>query len=258
MGTIYLGFLASLIAGMGTAVGALPILFTTNLKQQWQGTLLGVGGGVMLAATAFSLIVPGTEAALALGYSQQQAALVISVGIVIGGVLLWLLHDNFPHEHFVRGSESRKITESFQRLWLFVLAITIHNFPEGLAVGVGFGNGDISHGLPLAIGIGLQNIPEGLVVALALKELKYSTSFALGISVLTGLVEPVGGIFGASIVSFGQSSLPWAMAIAAGAMLFVIVGEIIPEIDRESIAREGALGIIGGFVAMMFLDIAFS
>ena len=256
MGTIYLGFVASLIAGMGTALGALPILFTTRLAKKWQGILLGLGGGVMLAATTFSLIVPGTEAAIELGYSQPIAALIISIGIMLGAGLLWIIHNNFPHEHFFKGQEGR-ITQNWQRIWLFVLAITLHNFPEGLAVGVGFGEGNISTGLPLAVGIGLQNMPEGLVVALALRELDYSIAFAFGISMLTGLVEPIGGLVGASVVSFGQSFLPWGMAAAAGAMLFVIVDEIIPEIDHQSIAQEGTLGIMGGFIAMMFLDIAF-
>ena len=256
MGTIYLGTIASLGTGLATAVGALPILFTANLDQKWQGILLGLGGGVMLAATAFSLIIPGKEAAVDLGYSQANSALVVSMGVLIGASLLWLMHNYFPHEHFNQGKEGI-ITENFQRIWLFVIAITIHNFPEGLAVGVGFGDGNISHGLPLALGIGLQNMPEGLIVALALRELNYSIKYALGISLLTGLVEPIGGVIGASIVNFGQSFLPWGMAIAAGSMLFVIVDEIIPEIDRESIAQEGTLGIMTGFVAMMFLDIAF-
>ncbi len=150
-----------------------------------------------------------------------------------------------------------KVNQNFQRIWLFIIAITIHNFPEGLAVGVGFGDGSVSHGLPLALGIALQNMPEGLVVALALRELDYSIKYALSISLLTGLVEPIGGLVGASIVNFGQFFLPWGMSIAAGSMLFVIVDEIIPEIDRESIAQEGTLGIMTGFVAMMFLDITF-
>ncbi len=256
MGTIYLGAIASLGAGLATAVGALPIIFTDNLDKKWQGILLGLGGGVMLAATAFSLIVPGKEAAVGLGYSETESALIVSVGMILGASLLWLMHNYFPHEHFNKGAEG-KVTENFQRIWLFIIAITIHNFPEGLAVGVGFGDGSISHGLPLALGIGLQNMPEGLIVALALRELDYSIKYALGISLLTGLVEPIGGIVGASIVNFGQAFLPWGMAIAAGSMLFVIVDEIIPEIDRESKAQEGTLGIMAGFVAMMFLDIAF-
>lgn len=256
MTTIYLGFIASLLAGLGTAIGALPILFITTFQKRWQAILLGLGGGVMLAATTFSLIVPGTEAAITQGYSQQIAAFVISIGIVLGAGLLWWLHEHFPHEHFFKGKEG-PIASNFQRLWLFIIAITIHNFPEGLAVGVSFGNGEITEGLPVAIGIGLQNMPEGLVVAIALRELNYSIANALGISILTGLVEPIGGLVGAGIVSFGQSFLPWGMAIAAGAMLFVIVDEIIPEIDQKSMAQEGTIGIMTGFVAMMFLDIAF-
>lgn len=256
MGTIYLGAIASLGAGLATAVGALPVIFTANLDKKWQGILLGLGGGVMLAATAFSLIIPGKEAAVDLGYSQAQSALIISLGIALGASLLLLMHNYFPHEHFNKGKEG-KITENFERIWLFIIAITIHNFPEGLAVGVGFGDGNISHGLPLALGIGLQNMPEGLIVALALRELDYSIQYALGISLLTGLVEPIGGVVGASIVNFGQAFLPWGMAIAAGSMLFVIVDEIIPEIDRESVAQEGTLGIMTGFITMMFLDIAF-
>ena len=256
MGSIFLGTMASLGAGSATLVGALPILFTAKLSQKWQGILLGLGGGVMLAATAFSLIIPGKEAAEDLGYSQTESALIVSTGIIIGASLLWLMHNYFPHEHFKKGKEG-KVTENFERLWLFIIAITIHNFPEGLAVGVGFGDGSISHGLPLALGIGFQNMPEGLVVALALRELEYSIRYALGISLLTGLVEPIGGVIGASIVNFSQAFLPWGMAIAAGSMLFVIVDEIIPEIDRESVAQEGTLGIMAGFVTMMFLDIAF-
>jgi zinc transporter, ZIP family len=258
MGTIYLGTLASLGAGLATVVGALPIIFTANLDKKWQSILLGLGGGVMLAATAFSLIVPGEAAAIKLGYSEAESALVISIGMILGASLLWLMHNYFPHEHFNQGLEGQvKVTQNFQRIWLFIIAITIHNFPEGLAVGVGFGDGSVSHGLPLALGIALQNMPEGLVVALALRELSYSIRYALGVSLMTGLVEPIGGFVGASIVNFGQFFLPWGMAIAAGSMLFVIVDEIIPEIDRESIAQEGTLGIMTGFVAMMFLDITF-
>ena len=256
MGTIYLGFVASLLAGLGTALGALPILFTSKLNKNWQGVLLGLGGGVMLAATVFSLIIPGQQAAISLGYSTKLAALIISSGIVLGAALLWLIHNNFPHEHFNKGAEGI-VAPNFQRLWLFILAITLHNFPEGLAVGVGFGDGNIATGLPLAIGIGLQNMPEGLVVALALRELNYSVAYAFGVSLLTGLVEPIGGIVGASLVNIGYAVLPWAMATAAGAMLFVIVDEIIPEIDRESITQEGTFGIMTGFVTMMFLDMAY-
>jgi ZIP family zinc transporter len=255
METISLGFISSLLAGLCTGVGALPVLFADRLKTSYRGMLLGLGGGVMLAATAFSLIVPATEAAMQQGYSKGTAAAIVSVGIVIGTALLWSIHHYLPHEHFFKGREGIA-ANNFKRIWLFVLAVTLHNFPEGLAVGVGVGGETINNALPLVVGIGLQNMPEGLVVALALRELQYSMPAALGIATFTGLVEPVGGTIGAALVGVAATILPWGMAVAAGAMLFVIVDEIIPEIDRESIAQEGSIGIIAGFILMMYLDIA--
>ena len=256
MNTITLGLLASLIAGLGTGVGALPVLLPIKLTERVQGILLGVGGGIMLSATSFSLIVPGTDAAVAQGMPTAQAALIMVIGVLLGGALLWIAHNRFPHEHFFKGKESCSQAENFAQIWLFVIAITLHNFPEGLAVGVGFGAGDFSAGIPLAAGIGLQNIPEGLVVAIALRNLGYTARYALMVSTLTGLVEPVGGAIGAGVVSLAQPLLPWGMAFAAGAMLFVIVDEIIPEIDKKGLDQEGTLGVMTGFVVMMFLDIA--
>lgn len=253
--TITLGLVGSLGAGLGTVLGALPVLLPLTFSQRIQGIFLGLGGGIMLAATAFSLIVPGIEAAIAGGSPKAIAAATVAIGILLGGGLIWLIHDRFPHEHFFKGPEGPS-RQDFERIWLFIIAITLHNFPEGLAVGVGFGSGDAAQGIPLAVGIGLQNIPEGLVVALALKNLQYSNLYALGISALTGLVEPVGGLVGAGLVSLAEPFLPWGMAIAAGAMLFVIVDEIIPEINHQGLDQEGTLGVICGFVTMMFLDVA--
>jgi ZIP family zinc transporter len=255
MNTITLGLLASLLAGLGTGIGALPVLLPINLTERFQGILLGIGGGVMLAATSFSLIVPGTEAAVNQGASTTLAALIMVLGLLLGGAFLWLAHNHFPHEHFFKGREG-SIPENFAQIWLFVIAITLHNFPEGLAVGVGFGTGDLSEGITLATGIGLQNIPEGLVVAIALRNIGYTARKALAVSTLTGLVEPCGGVIGAGVVSIAQPLLPWGMAFAAGAMLFVIVDEIIPEIDQKGFEQEGTLGVMSGFVVMMFLDIA--
>lgn len=249
-----LGAIASLFAGLGTGVGALPVLLPVMPSPKVEGVLLGVGGGIMLAATSFSLVLPGTEAAIALGYPQAIAALIMAGGILLGGGLLWLVHNRFPHEHFFKGPEGPE-ADNLKRIWLFVAAITLHNFPEGLAVGVGFGAEDTSKALTLALGIALQNMPEGLVVAWSLKSLQYSPLYALGISTLTGLVEPIGGIFGAGIVSVAQTALPWGMAIAAGAMLFVIVDEIIPEVSQKSFGQSGTLGLMVGFVLMMGLDI---
>jgi ZIP family zinc transporter len=258
MQIIIFGLVASLLAGLGTAVGALPVLFAVDLTTRTQAILLGLGGGVMLAATSFSLLVPGTEAAIAQGMSQTQAALVMAVGILLGGGLLWFAHNHFPHEHFFKGVEGVDGTyhQNFKRIWLFVIAIALHNFPEGLAVGVGFGSGDVASGIALAVGIGLQNIPEGLVVAISLRELGYSPWTAVGISTLTGLVEPIGGVIGAAVVTMAEPLLPWGMAFAAGAMLFIIIDEIIPEVDHKGLAQEGTLGAMLGFVVMMVLDIS--
>ncbi|MGF1524610.1 MAG: ZIP family metal transporter [Leptolyngbyaceae cyanobacterium] len=255
MNTWALGAIASLVAGLGTAVGALPVLLPLTPSKETEGILLGIGGGIMLAATSFSLIVPGTEAAVALGYSSAIAALIMAGGILAGSGALWFVHNRFPHEHIFKGQEGPK-ADNLKRIWLFVAAITLHNFPEGLAVGVGFGGGDTSTAIALTCGIGLQNMPEGLVVAWALKNLQYSPLYALGVSTLTGLVEPVGGILGAGIVSIAQEALPVGMAFAAGAMLFVIVDEIIPDIAQKSLGQSGTLGVMLGFIVMMFLDIA--
>ncbi|NJL00242.1 MAG: ZIP family metal transporter [Spirulinaceae cyanobacterium RM2_2_10] len=254
MNIIAIGAIASLLAGLATAVGALPILFIKDVSPRWQGIFLGLGGGIMLAATAFSLIVPGLDAAAQQGASEFNAAGLMVGSILLGGALLWLIHNNFPHEHFHRGPEGRQ-SEKFAQIWLFVIAIALHNLPEGLAVGVGFGTGDLSQGIPLALGIGIQNMPEGLVVALALRNLNYSIASALGISLLTGVVEPVGGLLGAAAVSIAQPLLPWGLGFAAGAMLFVIVDEIIPEIDSQGLDQEGTVGVMIGFVTMMFLDV---
>lgn len=257
MEQIVLGLTASLLAGLATGVGALPVLLPINLTPRLQGIMLGFGGGVMLAATAFSLIIPGTEAAIAQGISKPLAALILSVGIVVGALFLEIANRYLPHEHFFKGPEGSS-RENIKRIWLFIAAITLHNFPEGLAVGVGFGTGNTADGIALAVGIGLQNMPEGLVVAMALVAQKYSPLFALGISLLTGLVEPIGGLVGVGVISVGEALLPWGMGFAAGAMLFVVSDEIIPESHRQGLEREGTIGVILGFVIMMFLDISLS
>lgn len=249
------GFLASLFAGMSTSIGALPVLLPFDPSERTQGILLGIGGGMMLAATSFSLILPGTDAAIALGYPGPIAALVMVTGVLLGGAFLWAAHNIFPHEHFFKGPEGPE-AQNIKRIWLFVIAIALHNFPEGLAVGVGFGGGEQAGAIALALGIALQNIPEGLVVAIALRDIGYAPRQAFAVSSLTGLIEPIGGLFGAAVVTFAQAALPWAMGFAAGAMLFVIVDEIIPDIDQKSFGQRGTLGLMGGFVIMMFLDIA--
>lgn len=247
------GGLFSLFAGLATGIGALPIFFTRNISVKWQDIFMGFGAGVMLAATSFSLIIPGLDAA----GNGVKAAIIIVTGILLGGIFLWLSDKFIPHEHFIKGKEG---VDSFKlkRVWLFILAITLHNFPEGMAVGVGFGGGDILNGISLAIGIGLQNIPEGLVVAIALVSLNYSLKKSFLIALATGLVEPIGGLLGAGIVSVFQPILPWGLAFAAGAMLFVISDEIIPESHRKGFAKQATFGLMIGFVVMLFLDVVLS
>src|SRR5690606_37176707 len=141
-----------------------------------------------------------------------------------GALCIWLVHRYTPHEHFVSGPEG-PATAKVRRVWLFVIAITLNNFPEGLAVGVSFGGGDIGNGMAVAIGIGIQNMPEGLAVALALLTLHYTRAQALLIAALTGLVEPLGSLIGLGAVTIVAPLLPWGLAFAAGAMIFVISAE---------------------------------
>ncbi len=244
------GLIASLLAGLATGVGSLPALFFKTVPDRLMSALLGGAAGVMLAATSFSLIIPGIEHGNLLWPGYGVYAVVI--GILLGAFGLDLVDRLLPHEHFILGHEGP--SSRMKRIWLFIIAITIHNFPEGLAVGVGFGTGDIANGTSLAIGIGLQNMPEGLAVALPLLGLGYSRSKAIGIATLTGLVEPMGGLLGVAAVSVFHPVLPLGMAFAAGAMLFVISDEIIPETHAKGRSRLATFGIITGFVIMMALD----
>jgi len=248
------GFVASLLAGLGTGLGALPALLTTRISDQLQDALLGFAAGIMLAASVFSLIIPGLERAAEDYGSDLTSATVISAGLLIGAIVLWLINEYVPHQHFIVGREGPP-TASLRRIWLFVIAITLHNFPEGLAVGVGYGSGDLDKANVLAIGIGLQNLPEGLAVAVALISERYRPLYAVWIALLTGLVEPVGGLIGVTAITLAEPLLPLGLAFAAGAMLFVISDEIIPETHRKGFETEGTFGLMIGFVVMMMLDV---
>ncbi len=247
---IVLGLLASLAAGLATGVGALPALFIRRISDRVMDTMLGGAAGVMLAATSFSLVIPAIE------YGNRvwggSGVFMAVAGIFAGAVFLDRIDKWVPHTHFIKGAEGP--SSSLRKTWLFVLAITIHNFPEGMAVGVGFGSGNIGAATALAIGIGLQNMPEGLAVALPLLREKYSRWAAFSIAALSGLVEPIGGLLGVSMVVIFQPVLPFALAFAGGAMLFVISDEIIPETHTRGNERISTFGVVIGFIIMMALD----
>lgn len=248
--TIAIGIIASVAAGLMTGVGSIPIFFTRNISNKMLDALLGFAAGVMLAATSFSLIVPSLEAS----GGGFRGALITALGIFVGAVFLDLTDKYSPHVHLL-DKRAEGASSSLKKIWLFIIAITIHNFPEGLAVGVGFGDNNISNGLSIAIGIGLQNLPEGLAVALALVREKYDVRKAFLIALLTGLVEPIGGILGIGLVSVFRPILPFVLAFAAGAMLFVISDEIIPETHNNGFEREATYGVVIGFIIMMVLDV---
>jgi ZIP family zinc transporter len=241
-----------LIAGLGTGVGALPMFLLPTLSPKAEDLLLGFSAGIMLAATFFSLIQPGLEAAAAESAFMNPAVL-ITLGVFAGALGLWLLHNRVPHEHLLMGRQGPADVD-VSGMWLIVLAITLHNFPEGLAVGVGFGTPDLGNAVGLMVGIFVQNMPEGLVVAVALLAAGYTRLRAFWLALLTGLVEPVGGLMGAAAVGLVAGLLPWGLAVAAGAMLFVISNEIIPETHRRGHEASVTFALLGGFGLMMWLD----
>jgi ZIP family zinc transporter len=247
MNQILIGTAASLFAGLATGLGAVLIFCVRRVSDAFLDASLGFAAGVMLAATSFSLLMP----ALQLGGIWQTVA-----GMAAGTVFLVYAERFVPLMHEVAGVKGPYT--SLRRLWLFIFAIAIHNFPEGMAVGVSFGGGDAKAGSKLALGIGLQNIPEGLAVAFPLLREKSTRLRAFVIALCTGLVEPVGGFLGISIVSLGSFLLPYGLAFAAGAMLFVISEEIIPETHARGNDRKATIGVIMGFIIMMILDTAFS
>jgi len=247
---VVIGFFASILAGLATGVGALPALFFKNISRNLFNSLLGAAAGVMLAATAFSLLAPGMVYGNAIW--PGKGIYVVSFGMLIGAAFLHYADRQLPHVHFDSISDIQ--LSSLKKVWLFIIAITIHNFPEGMSVGVSFGSGDMKNGAVLAVAIALQNLPEGLAVALPLVGLGYNKWKAIGIATVTGLVEPVGGLLGITMVTVFEPVLPIAMGFAAGAMLFVISEEIIPETHSNGRSRYATFALMAGFIIMMILD----
>lgn len=257
MSAITAALLATLCTAAATGAGALPLLFTRSVSAKTQTTMLGFSAGVMLAASVFSLLLPAISAATAVTGSKVGGGLLAGAALLLGASLLLLLDKVVPHVHVVQGSHGRSYA-AVRRVWLFVFAITLHNVPEGLAVGVAFGAENLATALPLAVGIAVQNMPEGLAVALAMLTLNYTRMQAVLIALATGLVEPIGGFVGAAAITISGALLPWGLGFAAGAMLFVISHEIIPESHRNGKETSATVGLFAGFVLMMLFDTTLS
>ncbi|AVS70814.1 ZIP family metal transporter [Paracidovorax avenae] len=249
-----------LVAALATALGTLPVVFSQRLSERVQDTLFGFGAGVMLAACSFSLIIPGLAAAKDNGAGAWGAGGIIGGSILLGGLALLVMERLLPHEHFIKGVEGGPSPRTLRRTWLFVFAIALHNLPEGLAIGVAYGGTSPVQAGTLTAGIAIQDVPEGLVVAVALLAAGYKRWLAVLLGMASGLVEPLGAVLGAvlgaSVIGLSAGLLPWGLGFAAGAMLFVISHEIIPESHRKGHEAWATGGLMIGFVLMMLLDTA--
>lgn len=242
------GSLGSLLAGLATGLGALPILGIGRSAHRYQGMMLGFAAGVMLAASFFSLVIPALSHLERGGAGRWESAMVVAASLFAGAAMIMALERRLP------GGATDPDALAHQRLWIFVLAITLHNIPEGLAVGVSFGGGAYAEGSATALGIGIQNLAEGFAVGGALA-LRHRPTVAFLGALATGLVEPVAGTIGALLVAHVTTLLPWGLCLAAGAMVSVIMSQIVPDLDRRS-AGPSQLALIVGLCLMMVLDIA--
>lgn len=244
------------IAGfLATAFGALLIYFTHSTSIRSQDSLLGFAAGMMLAASAFSLILPGIDAAQEILEQRFLAAGIVALGLGLGTIMMLGLDYFIPYgpaSETLCGTECQRVSG----IWLFVFAIALHNLPEGMAIGISFTHGDFKIGLPLTIAIAIQDIPEGFAVALALRSVGLSTTKSFLIGAATGLLEPLGAILGFAMSSSVVLAYPVSMGLAAGAMIFVVCHEVIPETHRNGHQAAATSGLMLGFAVMMFLDTA--
>ncbi|MFP2996745.1 ZIP family metal transporter [Spongiivirga sp. MCCC 1A20706] len=252
---------ASLFTWILTATGASLVFLFKGMNRALLDGMLGFTGGVMVAASFWSLLAPGIEMSEGEGFVKVMPA---AIGFALGALFIYGLDKVLPHLHInFRQEEAEGIKTPWHRTTLLVLAITLHNIPEGLAVGVLFGG--VAAGLPeasiagavvLALGIGIQNFPEGLAVSMPMRRQGASKFKSFWYGQLSAIVEPVAAVVGALAVSFFTPILPYALAFAAGAMIFVVIEEVIPETQRDKYTDIATLGFIGGFIVMMSLDVA--
>lgn len=246
--------LGGLMAGGATALGTLPVLFSSQISQRTNDVMLGFGAGVMLAASSFSLVIPALDAASAQGLGPWAAGTLVGAGVLGGAALLLLVGQWMPSPALP--SRSHGDVLAIRRAWIFVIAISMHNVPEGLAIGVAFAGDDFEKAHALATGISIQDIPEGLVVALALRSAGYGRAVSVAFGMASGVIEPIAAVLGAVAISISAALLPWGLAAAAGAMLFVISHHVIPGAARQGNPGWATSGLMVGFVVMMVLDTA--
>ena len=256
---ILAAFLATTFTWGLTAFGASFVFFFKTMNRVVLDGMLGFTGGVMVAASFWSLLAPAIEMSKGDGFIKVIPA---AVGFLLGAIFIFGLDKVLPHMH-INFKETEGIKSPWQRTTLLVLAITLHNIPEGLAVGVLFGG--VAAGIPeasiagavtLAIGIGIQNFPEGIAVSMPLRRMGMSRTKSFMYGQSSAIVEPIFGVIGAVAVTFFTPILPYALAFAAGAMIFVVVEEVIPETQQDKNTDIATLGFIGGFIVMMTLDVA--
>jgi zinc transporter, ZIP family len=253
--------LATLFTWGVTALGAAMVFFFKSINRKVLDGMLGFAGGIMIAASFWSLLAPSIELSESMGLPGWLPPL---VGFLVGGAFLKVVDKVIPHLHIeYKMSEAEGPKTSFQRSILLVLAITLHNIPEGLAVGVGFGAlgagigaATFSGAMALALGIGLQNFPEGAAVSIPLRREGLSRLKSFWYGQLSGIVEPIAGVLGSFLVLSMRPILPYALSFAAGAMIYVVVEEVIPESQRSGNSDISTIGAIVGFALMMFLDVA--
>jgi ZIP family zinc transporter len=244
-----------------TALGASAVFFFKRVNRKVLDGMLGFAAGVMIAASYWSLLAPAIEMTEETGGIPWIPA---TAGFLLGGAFLWGVDKLLPHLHIGYPTEEAEgLKTSWHRSILLVLAITLHNFPEGLAVGVAFGaaaaglpSATVAGAVALAVGIGLQNFPEGMAVSVPLRREGMSRSKSFWYGQLSGVVEPIAGVLGAAAVLLITPILPYALAFAAGAMIYVVVEELIPESQLESLTDIATIGAMLGFAVMMTLDVA--
>jgi zinc transporter, ZIP family len=252
---IVAGLIGSTAAALATGLGALPVFFVRELSPRTQSAFLGFAAGVMLTASFLSLLEPALQLARQHSLGAVAGHLEIFAGLVLGALAVIVVNRFAPHDRFAWGVEGVPVA-AVRRTWLIVIAIALHNIPEGLAVGVSFGGPDVANGTSAAVGIGLQNLPEGLAVAAALVSIGYSRWVASGLACLTGMLEPVSGFVGILLVTGVAALLPAALAFAAGAMVWVVSAEIIPETHLQGHRTTATGALMTGLLVMVGVDAA--